>query len=265
MRMEGFKKVHTGDDLERVIEKDDSNSSVTESDEGKKPPRTCREQITYIINTNKFQIGIVCFVIFACLLVICELLIDLHVFEVQDMNLAVPQVLRYMTISVLSLFVLEISIKLGVMRLDLFRHKMEVFDALIVVVTFALEIAFANHEGLMSGVGLLIVLRLWRVTKILNGIIMSVKRQAERRLARERRTREAVEQELAKFREYCAAQETEIELLQGLLKKNGIQLMTSERPVVGSTINVIAEVNEVNCEKSDCPLDVRQATESHLL
>ncbi|KAI0220048.1 hypothetical protein LSAT2_028423 [Lamellibrachia satsuma] len=35
MRMEGFKKVHTGDDLERVIEKDDSNSSVTESDEGK--------------------------------------------------------------------------------------------------------------------------------------------------------------------------------------------------------------------------------------
>ena len=98
-----------------------------------------------------------------------------------------------------------------------------------------------------------------------SGIIMSVKRQAERRLARERRTREAVEQELAKFREYCAAQETEIELLQGLLKKNGIQLMTSERPVVGSTINVIAEVNEVNCEKSDCPLDVRQATESHLL
>ena len=175
MRMEGFKKVHTGDDLERVIEKDDSNSSVTESDEGKKPPRTCREQITYIINTNKFQIGIVCFVIFACLLVICELLIDLHVFEVQDMNLAVPQVLRYMTISVLSLFVLEISIKLGVMRLDLFRHKMEVFDALIVVVTFALEIAFANHEGLMSGVGLLIVLRLWRVTKILNGELHEAK------------------------------------------------------------------------------------------
>ena len=167
--MEGFKKVQTGDDLERVIEKDDSNSSVTESDEGKKPPRTVREQIAYVTATNKFQIGIVCVVIFDCLLVICELLIDLRVFEVRDASLAVPQVLGYMTIGILGVFIVEIVVKLCVVRLELFRHKMEVFDAVVVVVTFSLEIAFANQEGLMSGVGLLIVLRLWRVTKILNG------------------------------------------------------------------------------------------------
>lgn len=77
------------------------------------------------------------------------------------------------------------------------------------------------------------------------GIIMSVKTQSERRLLRERVSREACEQELAKFREYCAAQEKEIEVLQGLLRKHGIEFEKVERPVMGRTIAVVAEVNTV--------------------
>jgi uncharacterized membrane protein len=68
--------------------------------------------------------------------------------------------------------------------------------------------------------------------------------QAEKKLARERSLREAVEQELAKFREYCSAQEREIEILQGLLKKHGIEFQKMERPVVINKIDVVAEVNE---------------------
>ena len=85
-------------------------------------------------------------------------------------------------------------------------------------------------------------LSLWYIA----GIVMSVKVQAERRLTRERRTREAVEQELAKFREYCAVQEKEIEALQALLRKHQIDFETVEKPVVGRTIDVIAEVIEYN-------------------
>ena len=79
-----------------------------------------------------------------------------------------------------------------------------------------------------------------------SGIIMSVKIQAEKRLARERRCREALEQEILKYREYCTAQEKEIEALQGLLRKHGIDFDRVERPVVGSTIDVVAEVNELS-------------------
>ncbi len=75
---------------------------------------------------------------------------------------------------------------------------------------------------------------------------MSVKIQAEKRLARERRCREALEQEILKYREYCTAQENEIEALQGLLRKHGIEFERVERPVVGSTIDVVAEVNELS-------------------
>ena len=167
--MEGFKKVPPGEDLERVIEKDDSNSSVTtESEDGKRLPRSFRERLTHFVNTNKFQIGIVCLVIFDCLLVISELLINLRVFELHEAS-SVPQILHYISIGILSLFIIEIGVKVYCMRLDYFKRRSEIFDALIVIVTFSLDVAFANKEGLQSGVGLIIVLRLWRITKILNG------------------------------------------------------------------------------------------------
>ena len=172
--MEGFRKLAggvAGDDLGCVIEKDDSNSSVTtDSEEGKKPRKSCRELLSHLLNTTKFQIGIICLVIFDCLLVITELLIELRIFELHEES-SVPEILHYISIGILSLFLIEIALKVFAMRLDFFKIKLEVFDAIVVSLTFALQIAFAKHEGLQSGVGLLVVLRLWRVTKILNGTV----------------------------------------------------------------------------------------------
>lgn len=76
------------------------------------------------------------------------------------------------------------------------------------------------------------------------GIVLSVKVQAEKRVQRERRLRDACEQELMKYREYCAAQECEIETLRGLLRKHGISdLIQTEIPKPASRIDVVAEVN----------------------
>lgn len=99
MRMEGFKKL--GDDLERVIEKDDSNSSVTtETEEASKvAPPTCRSQLQHLLHTNKFQIGVVCLVIVDCLLVIAELLIDIRVFQLHEES-PIPQVVHRANLSI---------------------------------------------------------------------------------------------------------------------------------------------------------------------
>ncbi|XP_029648826.1 voltage-gated hydrogen channel 1-like [Octopus sinensis] len=246
VKMEGFHKLH--DDLEKVIEKEDSNSSVTtDSDETKQEFRTIRERVIHLINTNIFQIGIICLVFLDCLLVISELLLDLQILQVHDYDkMAVAFILRYASLAILGIFLLEIALRLYALRLDFFRHKMEMFDAVVVIASFVLDIVFRQHDGPENGVGLLIVLRLWRMTRILNGIIMSVKKQADKKLQRERRLREACEQELSKFREYCSAQEGEIELLQGLLRKHGItDADKHEQPPSVSTIAVIAEVNPV--------------------
>ena len=74
---------------------------------------------------------------------------------------------------------------------------------------------------------------------------MSVKVQAERKVHRELRAREALEQELNKYRDYCSIQEQEIEALRALLVKHGIEVThTEERPVSGVRMDVVVEVNE---------------------
>ena len=53
-----------------------------------------------------------CLVIFACLLVISELLIDLHIFkEMPDTRLMLHRVLHYASIGVFGLFVCEVVVK----------------------------------------------------------------------------------------------------------------------------------------------------------
>ena len=164
---DGFRKI--GDDLEKVIEKDDSNSSVTtDSEEGKQNLRTTREKIAHVMHSNKFQIGVIILVIIDCLLVISELLIDLGIVG-DHKHSVVPKVLHYMSIGILAVFMVELAVKIYAMGLDFFRHKMEVFDGIVVVVSFGLDVAFANEENIKGSVGLLIILRLWRVTRVLNG------------------------------------------------------------------------------------------------
>ena len=79
---------------------------------------------------------------------------------------------------------------------------------------------------------------------------MSVKVQAERKLTREGKLREALEHELSKYRQYCTEQEREIEALQMLLKQNGIEFTKNERPVMGSQLSVVAEVNNPSDKSS---------------
>lgn len=80
----------------------------------------------------------------------------------------------------------------------------------------------------------------------ISGVIVSVKKQAEKRVQREKRLRNACEQELMKYREYCSAQESEIETLRGLLRKHGIKdVIQTEIPKPIKRIDVVAEVNQV--------------------
>lgn len=243
IQMEGFHKLQ--DDLEKVIEKDDSSSSITtDSEDTKHEFRNLNERLKHMFHTNKFQIVIVCLVILDCLIVVSELLLDLKVFPASASESLAPHVLHYTSLSILGLFLVETLIRLAVFKLEFFKHKLELFDAVVVIVSFVLDVIFRNVEGPESGIGLLIVLRLWRVTRILNGVVLSVKIQAEKRVQRERRLRDACEQELMKYREYCAAQESEIETLRSLLLKHGIKYaVPSEIPVPVSKIAVVAEVN----------------------
>ena len=166
-RMEGFKKVRpSAEDLNRVIEKDDSNSSVTTDRDGIgiRSKRSCLDQMGRVVDTNKFQISVVCAVALDGFLVVAGLL------AAGDGLATAAQALHYTTIGMLCVFVVEVCVRVLALRRQFYHRRMELFDAVIVAATFALAIVFAKDESVRSSVGLLILLRLWRVAKILNGM-----------------------------------------------------------------------------------------------
>ncbi|KAH3885178.1 hypothetical protein DPMN_009169 [Dreissena polymorpha] len=238
--MEGFNQLH--DDPGKV----DANSIKSHSAENKLSFRT-RDDLKHLLQSNKFHIFLVTIVIIDCFLVVSELLLDLNVFTKEAHHTVAPHVLHYCSIGILGFFLIETIVRICVFRCEFFKHKFEVFDAAVVVVSFVLEVVFRNSLGPESAVGLLVVLRLWRVARIINGVVMSVKIHAENKLKRERRLREASEEELMKYREYCTAQEREIEKLRELLIKHGItDIMPMEIPRPVSLMNVEVEENPVN-------------------
>lgn len=230
---------------------DDSDKAESTRSLLHKNAQGTRGKLEHWLNTNKFQICIMCLVIVDCLLVICELLIDLNIGspqsaatgvagadpklngtitqrKVEGANLImVVTALHICSIAIVATFVVEMFVKVVVYGKRLIYHKMEIVDGVIVVVTFALDVSLSDGTGAISGIGLLIALRLWRVTKILNGIVMSVKKHSDRQLTKEKTWRLAMEEELTRLTGRCAAQEREIEALRLLLLKSGLELPAS--------------------------------------
>jgi hypothetical protein len=173
--MEGFKKVRpASDDLDRVIEKDDSNSSVTTDHDGDATSgsKSHLDSIARVIDTNKFQIGVVCAVALDGFLVVGGLL------AAGDGYASAAAALHYISVGVLSTFVIEVLLRVVGLRKEILHRRAEMFDAVVVAVTFALALAFARDESVRSSAGLLVLLRMWRVAKILNGMFMMYSMQS---------------------------------------------------------------------------------------
>ncbi|KAH8038281.1 hypothetical protein HPB51_000445 [Rhipicephalus microplus] len=211
-----------------------------ESDVDIRPFVTFREKLSALLHSTKFQIAIVALVVLDCLLVITELLVELEILKLHEHSYIAPKasIIHSLSIVILSLFLVEIAAKLYAYRLSFFQHKMEVFDAGIVIVSFALDVAFRDPESAANGAGLIIVLRLWRVARLLNGIVLTVKTQAERQLMRECKLREKLMQDLLRNRDYCNALEQEISSLRELLQSHGITELPPTVVVQESPTNI---------------------------
>lgn len=246
------KQNELGQKFDSSSSKNDGSSSVIsecEEDSNIHPFVTNQEKLQRILHSHKFQVFIITLVIVDCLLVITELILDVKLLEhhedARKLN-ETAHVLHYMSIAILSIFIIEISVKVYAFRLEFFHHKLEVFDAFVVFLSFSLDVAYRDEGSITNAFGLFIMLRLWRVVRILNGVVLSVKTQAEHKLHKERQMKEGIEQELMKCRDYANALEMEVELLRGLLKEHGIKEIPSSVVNNSEKLNVISVVAEVN-------------------
>ncbi|XP_073917310.1 voltage-gated hydrogen channel 1 isoform X2 [Castor canadensis] len=148
-----------------------------------RPPRDFRSTLRKLFSSHRFQVIIICLVVLDALLVLAELILDLKIIQ-PDKNNYAAQVFHYLSIAILVFFMMEVISKVFVFHLEFFDHKFEILDAIVVVVSFFLDIILVFREHEFEALGLLILLRLWRVARIINGIIISVKTRSERHLLR---------------------------------------------------------------------------------
>ncbi|XP_077318131.1 voltage-gated hydrogen channel 1 [Lithobates pipiens] len=182
---------------------------------------TFRDALKWLFGCHKFHIVIVCLVILDALFVLIEVLLDLELL-VDKVDHIIPEIFHYLSISVLSFFLLEIVGKLFAFRLEFFHHKFEVFDAVIVIISFIIDVVYITREDVFSAVGLLILLRLWRVARIVNGVIMSVKSRAEEKINKLKAKQETLLARVFQLEQQCSQQEQEIGRLQKVLQQNNI-------------------------------------------
>ncbi|GFO46475.1 hypothetical protein PoB_007298000 [Plakobranchus ocellatus] len=236
MAVEGRERMES--DLEKVIERGgdgntpDAKISISPTTEEAGGATDLRTRLDGLIHSHRFMVGIVVLVILDCLMVIAVLLFDLEIVKLGDDHHFVAHIFHYCSLAILSLFLIEVSMRIYVLRLRFFKHKLEVLDAIVVVVSWILDIVFRDNDDATTGVGLLILLRLWRITRIINGIVLSVQKQADQKVEKERHLREASEAEVEKYAAYCSAVETRMEGLENLLLKHDIDFSSVQKILV---------------------------------
>uniref|UniRef100_A0A8D2AHB6 Voltage-gated hydrogen channel 1 n=1 Tax=Sus scrofa TaxID=9823 RepID=A0A8D2AHB6_PIG len=195
-----------------------------EEEEEQPPPQPrldFRSTLRKLFSAHRFQVIIICLVILDALLVLAELVLDLKIIQ-PDKNNYANRVFHYMSVAILTFFMMEIFFKIFVFRFEFFHHKFEILDAIVVVVSFILDVVLLFREHEFEALGLLILLRLWRVARIINGIIISVKTRSERQLLRLKQINIQLATKIQHLEFSCSEKEQEIERLNKLLKQHGL-------------------------------------------
>ncbi|CAO2629521.1 Voltage-gated hydrogen channel 1 [Lemmus lemmus] len=203
-------------------EEDEEEPAPTSAQgEGTRPTLDFRNRLRKLFSSHRFQVVIICLVILDALLVLAELLLDLKIIKPDENDYAV-KVFHYMSLAILAFFMLEIFFKIFVFRLEFFHHKFEILDTIVVVVSFVLDLVLLFKKHQFEALGLLILLRLWRVARIINGIIISVKTRSERQILRLKQMNIQLATKIQHLEFSCSEKEQEIERLNKLLRQNGL-------------------------------------------
>ncbi|XP_063239338.1 voltage-gated hydrogen channel 1-like [Bacillus rossius redtenbacheri] len=191
-----------GPDLEYAVISGDTSAcprasqQIKSSQHGLERKLPFREKARLLLESPKFHIAVLTLVVAELSMVVVELMIDASGVEKSWALEAVELTLKYASIAILSLFVLENLFTVYVLRCEFFRKCLEVFDTAVVVTSLVLEVYFLHRHDAANGVGILIALRLWRIVRVVNGIAVTVTAQSERKLDEERELREEAQSEL---------------------------------------------------------------------
>ncbi|RWS30189.1 voltage-gated hydrogen channel 1-like protein, partial [Leptotrombidium deliense] len=140
------------------------------------------------------------------------------------------KVLHFVSLAILSLFMVEIILKIYAFRILFVKSCMEMFDAFVIITSFVLDIVFIGKTDTTAIIGDLIIgLRLWRIIRVIHGIILSVKTPIEHSLEKEKENCTNIQLQLKEITTRASALEKEVQQLRNVLKLHNIDIsLTSD-------------------------------------
>lgn len=143
-----------------------------------------QHKIANFVEQPSFHIAIILLVLLDCILVIAELTLDFiklkspciekrisntvtHIENKEHDSIEIIiELLHYSSLTLLALFLIEVSIKMyafGRHWWNFHKKKMELLDAVIVIISFAIDLASTHKSNIFAEISLLFIsLRLWR-------------------------------------------------------------------------------------------------------
>ncbi|XP_022343685.1 voltage-gated hydrogen channel 1-like [Crassostrea virginica] len=161
----------------------------------------CKAKMRKVFHHPVAHVILIALIVLDIVLLLVVLLVDIDVIEVhaetpeeeEEYKEKLEAGLHYAALSIISIFVVEVVLKMIIEGKHFFSEKWEVFDAVVVFVTFGLDLALAFSPvsyAVRDSVSLLIFLRLWRVVKIMAEIQYCVRKEVPETFNKEKLAQE---------------------------------------------------------------------------
>ncbi|XP_071964645.1 uncharacterized protein [Antedon mediterranea] len=198
-------------------------------DPGEGPSRK-QSALENIMNSIIIQVAVLLLVFICIVATTTELLVELGIIQVRSDGLDMETLLEALsatTLSILSVFIVEVLLRLIGMGASFFKSKLEIFDVAIVLIAFILDLVFhvcgVNEEypGTIAASNL-IVLRCWRFYGIIHSELLRMRRIVREEMDMERYARRQAEAQADALQSQYDQQLKEITQLRDVLRQNEI-------------------------------------------
>uniref|UniRef100_A0A671FAW0 Transmembrane protein 266 n=1 Tax=Rhinolophus ferrumequinum TaxID=59479 RepID=A0A671FAW0_RHIFE len=173
---------------------------------------------------NSFLVACVILVV---ILLTLELLIDIKLLQFPS-AFQFAGVIHWISLVILSVFFSETVLRIVVLGIwDYIENKIEVFDGAIITLSLAPMVASTVANGPRSpwdAISLLIVLRIWRVKRVIDAYVLPVKVELGILIQQYEKAKVVQDEQLERLTQLCQEQGFEIRQLRAHLAQQGLDL-----------------------------------------
>ncbi len=110
------------------------------------------QKMKNILTSTGMHMFIIVFVLLDCLCVTVELIVSFEKEENHTIHM-VENFFKYLGLTILTMFLFELILKIIFINKELLKSKLELFDGLIVIISFLLEMIFLQKKSSIEALG----------------------------------------------------------------------------------------------------------------